>query len=114
MIATHVTPRRTYFLVFAALLLLTATTVAVSAAELGRWHAPVALLIASVKATLVVLFFMHVLHSPRLVWLAVGVAIFCFGILYALSHADYATRNWLGGDTSPQKQLKTEQLPAPQ
>src|SRR5688572_5587335 len=113
MIATHVTPRGTYYLVFAALLVLTATTVAVSAAELGRWHAPVALLIASVKAALVVLFFMHVLHSPRLIWLAVGMAVFCFAILYALSYSDYATRDWLGGDTSPQKQLKTEQLPAP-
>src|SRR5438874_635178 len=104
--AQHVVSRRTYFLVFAALLVLTATTMAVSALELGRWHLVAGLLIATAKALLVVLFFMHVLHSPRLVWLAIGMAVFCLGILLSQTFADYLSRGWLSG-TSPARQLRT-------
>jgi len=101
----HVVSRRTYFLIFGALIVLTATTVGVSTLELGRWHIVAALLIAAVKALLVVLFFMHVLHSPRLVWLAIGVALFCLAILLSQTFSDYLTRGWLGG-TSPAAQPK--------
>src|SRR5262245_64898705 len=95
--AEHVTPRRTYLLVFAALLLLTALTVAGSFADLGRWHLTVALTIAAAKATLVVLFFMHVLHGGRLIPLVIGAALLWLGILLALTFSDYSTRNWLKG-----------------
>jgi cytochrome c oxidase subunit 4 len=54
--------------VFVALLLLTAVTVLVSYVDLGLWNAVVALLIASVKASLVALFFMHLKGENRLVW----------------------------------------------
>jgi cytochrome c oxidase subunit IV len=60
--------RRTGIAVFIALLLLTAVTVLVSYVDLGLWNAVVALLIASVKASLVVLFFMHLKGETRLVW----------------------------------------------
>lgn len=62
------TSRRTYIAVFVALLLLTAVTVLVSYVDLGLWNAVVALLIASVKASLVALFFMHLKSEDRLVW----------------------------------------------
>lgn len=54
--------------VFIALLLLTAVTVLVSYVDLGLWNAVVALLIASAKASLVALFFMHLKGENRLVW----------------------------------------------
>mgnify|MGYP001157806354 FL=1 len=57
-----------YAAVFAALLALTGATVAVSYIDLGLWNIAVALLIASAKASLVALFFMHLKHEGRLVW----------------------------------------------
>jgi cytochrome c oxidase subunit 4 len=60
--------RRTGITVYVALLLLTALTVLVSYVDLGIWNAVVALLIASVKASLVALFFMHLKSEDRLVW----------------------------------------------
>ncbi len=58
----------TYILVWAALMVLTGLTVAASYAHLGMMNIVVALLIASVKASLVALFFMHLRHESRLVW----------------------------------------------
>jgi len=62
------TSRRTTLAVFAALLLLTVVTVLVSYVDLGLGNVAVALLIASVKASLVALFFMHLKGESRLVW----------------------------------------------
>jgi cytochrome c oxidase subunit 4 len=61
-------PRRTYLGVYAALILLTVVTVLVSYVDLGILNATVALLIASLKASLVALFFMHLKGENRLVW----------------------------------------------
>ncbi len=60
--------RRTYIGVYAALVLLTVVTVLVSFVNLGVMNVVVALLIASVKASLVALFFMHLKGEGRLVW----------------------------------------------
>jgi len=57
-----------YVAVFAALLVLTVATVAVSYIDLGLWNVAAALIIASVKASLVALFFMHLKQEGRLVW----------------------------------------------
>jgi cytochrome c oxidase subunit 4 len=65
--------RRTGIAVFVALLLLTVVTVLVSYVDLGLWNVVVALLIASAKASLVALFFMHLKGESRLVW---GFALF--------------------------------------
>jgi cytochrome c oxidase subunit 4 len=67
------TSRRTTLAVFAALLLLTVVTVLVSYVDLGAGNVVVALLIASAKASLVALFFMHLKGEGRLVW---GFALF--------------------------------------
>jgi len=67
------TSLRTTLAVFAALLLLTVVTVLVSYVDLGRGNVVVALLIASAKASLVALFFMHLKGESRLVW---GFALF--------------------------------------
>ena len=89
---THIASPRLYVTVFLALLGLTALTVAVSRLELGVLHAPVALAIATGKATLVFLFFMHLLHSPRLTWVILAGALFFMGILFTLTLADYLSR----------------------
>jgi cytochrome c oxidase subunit IV len=90
-----ITPTRTYYSVFAALIALTLLTVGVSFLELGAWHTTVGVLIGVVKATLVVLFFMHLLHSSRASWLAVLAGLFWLGILMVLTLSDYLTRHVL-------------------
>ena len=92
---THVVPPRVYFAVFAALIVLTATTTAVSFLDLGPWNTVVALGIAFLKATLVVLFFMHVKYSPRLTQIVIAGGLFWLAILLALTLSDFMTRGWL-------------------
>ena len=91
----HIVPRKIYFAVFAALLVLTATTTAVSFVDLGPWSSVVALAIAFLKATLVVLFFMHVKYSPRLTQVMIAGGLFWLAIMIALTLSDFMTRGWL-------------------
>lgn len=91
----HVTPKRTYFAVFAALLTLTYLTVAVSRIDLGRLNTIAALTIAVSKAVLVVLFFMHLRHSTRLTKLVVVGGFLWLALLIGLTMADEVTRLWI-------------------
>lgn len=107
----HIVPTRIYVRIFAALLVLTALTVLAGLYDLGggRLHyanAIVALTIAVSKATLVVLYFMHVRYSSRLTWVFVGAGVFWLVILIGLTLSDTLTRGWLPvpppwGITSP-------------
>ena len=84
-----------YFAVFFALLVGTGLTVYAATLDLGRYNAVVALGIASIKATLVALFFMHVWHaSEKLTKLVVIAALFFLLLLLGLTMSDYATRMW--------------------
>jgi cytochrome c oxidase subunit 4 len=91
----HVTPRRTYFVIWAALLVLTYATVAVSRIDLGRLNSVAALTIAVCKALLVVLYFMHVRYSPRLTKLVVVGGFMWLALLIGLTVADEVTRGWI-------------------
>ncbi len=51
------------------------------------------LAIGGIKASLVVLFFMHALISPRLIWIVIVVAGFWFGLMLVLTLTDYLSRN---------------------
>jgi cytochrome c oxidase subunit IV len=86
---------RTYFLIFLALIVLTMLTVALSFFELGPWHLVAGMAIGVVKAVLVILFFMHVLHSSRLTWLVIAAGFFWLVLLIGGTIADYLTRPWL-------------------
>jgi cytochrome c oxidase subunit 4 len=84
-----------YFAVFFALLVGTGLTVYAAKLDLGRYNAVVALGIATIKATLVALFFMHVWHaSEKLTKLVVIAALFFLLLLLGLTMSDYATRLW--------------------
>src|SRR5947208_1062378 len=87
--------RVVYLIIFGSLLVLTGLTVWVAYQPLGGWHTPIALTIAVTKTTLVVLFFMHVLHSTRLVSVVIFSAVFMFALLWSLTLIDYYTRGWL-------------------
>ena len=82
----HIVPVRVYVTVFAILL--------VSAIDLGPWNTVVALAIAVFKASLVVLFFMHVKYSPRLIGVVIVGGLFWLAILLTITFSDFATRGW--------------------
>jgi cytochrome c oxidase subunit 4 len=94
--SVHVTPVRTYVLVFLALLLGTAATLWAAFLDLGALNNLVALGIAIAKAVLVILFFMHVRHSTRLTAIVVASGFFWLLVLLVLTYSDYATRGLLG------------------
>ena len=93
--AEHIVPRKIYFVIFAVLMLGTYLTVQMAYVDLGAFNPYVALTIAVIKATLVVLFFMHVKYSTRLTWVAVSSGIFWLGILLVLTMSDYLSRGWM-------------------
>jgi cytochrome c oxidase subunit 4 len=90
----HVTPLWIYFSVFFALMFFTVVTVWISTINLGVLNTPVALAIAVTKATLVILFFMHVIHSTRLTWVVILASFLWLATLFVLTFADYLTRSW--------------------
>ncbi len=97
------TSRGFYVALGIGLLVLTAITVKAALINLGPWNPVVALLIATIKATLVVLFFMHVKGaSEKLTAVVVVAGFFFLAILLSLSMADYLTRAWrvVGGLTA--------------
>jgi cytochrome c oxidase subunit 4 len=92
MSSVHVSPLKVYFAIFGALMVLSVITVGAAFLNLGQFNSVVALAIASVKATLVILYFMHVKYSSRLTKLTVVVSLFFVVILFAETMMDYATR----------------------
>jgi cytochrome c oxidase subunit 4 len=90
----RVIPPGLYYVVFAALILLTLLTVGISFLELGVWHTVAGLTIAVIKSLLVVMFFMHLLYSAKANWLAIGAGLFWLGILLVLTLSDYLSRHW--------------------
>ena len=93
----HVAPKSMYYAVFAALMVGTALTVAVAFVDLGALNNVVMLGIAITKATLVVLYFMHVRWSTRLTWVVAASGFFWLLILFGLTMQDYLTRGWVPG-----------------
>ena len=93
--AHHQAPLTAYFVVFATLMVLTILTVAVSRVDLGAaMNTLVAMSIAVVKAVVVILWFMHVIHSPRMTWIVVISSFLWLGMLFVLTFSDYLTRAW--------------------
>lgn len=88
----HVSPKGVYYAIFATLMVLTGVTVAVAYIDLGMFNPAVALGIAIFKATLVILFFMHVKYSSRLTKLVVMTSLFFLALLLGETFMDYATR----------------------
>ena len=91
----HVIPIGVYVGIWAILMFLTGLTVFVSFIELHDWNIVLALVIATIKGTLVVLFFMHLFYSSKLTKVTVIAALFFLFLLLSLSMTDYLTRGWL-------------------
>jgi cytochrome c oxidase subunit 4 len=91
----HVVSPRVYYLIFASLMVLTGLTVGVAFIDLKVMNTVVALTIAIIKATLVVLFFMHVKYSSRLTWVVAASGIVWLAIMFGITFADYLSRGWV-------------------
>lgn len=92
----HIVSVRVYVTIFLALLVGTALTVLAAFYDFPwRFNTIVAMTIATAKATVVVLYFMHVRYSPRLVWVILASALFWMAILFSLTLSDYWTRGWI-------------------
>ena len=91
----HIVPVRVYLMIFLALMVGTALTIWAGLQDFpGPLNVVIALTIAVIKATLVVLYFMHVRYSSRLIWVIFASALFWMGILFALTFSDYLSRDW--------------------
>ena len=105
---SHISPKSVYFTIFGSLMVLTAITVGVAFLQLGAFNFPVAITIAFFKATLVVLFFMHVKYSSKLTKLLVGSTFFFLASLFGLTMTDYLSRGW---HTSPRGTTTAGMMP---
>lgn len=90
----HVVPVSTYVIIFVILLIATGLTTWIAFQDLGNWNVVVALAIAVCKATLVVLFFMHVKYNKGLTRIVLIGAVFWLGIMITFTLADELTRHW--------------------
>jgi cytochrome c oxidase subunit 4 len=93
----HIVSKKLYFVIFGALMALTAITVVAANIDLGseKLNTVVALAIAVTKAVLVVLYFMHVRYSSRLTWVVVAGGFLWLIIMVGLTMSDYLTRGFL-------------------
>ncbi|MBA2302223.1 MAG: cytochrome C oxidase subunit IV family protein [Acidobacteria bacterium] len=93
----HLAPVRLYLVIFGALIVGTILTVVVAKFDLGPLNNIVMLSVASAKALLVILYFMHVRWSSRLTWVVASAGFFWLLILFGLTMSDYLSRGWIGG-----------------
>ncbi|MGD0682204.1 MAG: cytochrome C oxidase subunit IV family protein [Terracidiphilus sp.] len=92
--AHHIVGPGVYVVILFALLIGTGLTVWASFLELGFWNPIIALAIATTKAVLVVLFFMHVWYSSKLTKLTIISGVFMFLVLISMTLTDYISRAW--------------------
>jgi cytochrome c oxidase subunit IV len=94
--AETVVKKSTYLGIWAILMCLTGATAAISFVDLHRWNTVVAFLIATIKVSLVVAFFMHLRYEKqRTIWIWAVVSAFWLMLLIVITMGDYLTRGFL-------------------
>jgi cytochrome c oxidase subunit 4 len=91
---SHIASKAQYFAIFGALMVLTIITVAVSRVDLGRLNVVVALAVAVTKASLVILYFMHVKYNNALTKLTAACGFLWLIFMFVITFSDYLTRTW--------------------
>jgi cytochrome c oxidase subunit IV len=91
-VSEHIVSPKIYVAIFAALMLGTSITVWAAFQNFGKLNIVIALVIATIKATFVVLFFMHARYSPRRTQLVIICSIFWLAIMLGMTLSDYDTR----------------------
>ncbi len=87
--------RKTYLFTWITLMLLALATTLIGRLDLGPFNMPIAVLIATAKAALIVAFFMRAKHESKVVLIVIAAGIVWFLILLTNTLGDYATRGWL-------------------
>ena len=85
-------PIRAYFLVWGTLIILPAITVGAAFLDMGKWAKFTAMLVATGKAALVVLYFMHLRYERGLIPIIILVTMASFGVFLILTFTDYPFR----------------------
>jgi cytochrome c oxidase subunit 4 len=93
---SHVSSKGLYYTIFVSLFVLTMVTVAIARVDLGAMNTPIALAVAGVKATLVILFFMGVKYNTPLTKVVAASGFVWLIILFGMTMGDYLTRAWIG------------------
>ena len=91
----HIVSPKIYVTIWLILLAFTGITVVAAYQNFGIFNPIIALTIACTKATLVILFFMHVKYSPKMIALVIGCGLFFLSILMVLTCTDYLSRAWI-------------------
>jgi len=91
-VSEHIVSPKIYIVIFASLMLGTGITVWAAFQNFHQFNIVIALAIATIKATLVVLYFMHARYSPKRTQLVIVCSIFWLAIMLALTLSDYNTR----------------------
>jgi cytochrome c oxidase subunit 4 len=91
-VSKHIVSPVVYIIIFASLMLGTGITIWAAFQNFGKFNIVIALAIATIKATLVVLYFMHARYSPKRTQLVIVCSVFWLAIMLALTLADYDTR----------------------
>lgn len=90
--ATHIVPYRTYIVILLALLTFTALSILITSYDLGPLAVSTALLFASLKTTLVLLYFMHLKFEQKIFGIMVAVVLIVFLIVIVITFLDYSYR----------------------
>jgi cytochrome c oxidase subunit 4 len=94
---SHTSPApRVYYIVYGALMVFLLLTVAAARIDLGGWGLLIAMGIATIKAVLVLLYFMHLRYSSRLTWLFAGAGLAWLFLIFLYTLSDYLSRGWVG------------------
>lgn len=88
----HIIPFRTYIIVLAFLLVMTVITVAVAQVDFGAFNAFIAMLIASIKAAAVLMYFMHLKYDDKAYLAIFGTGVFFLIVMFFFSQLDIVTR----------------------
>jgi cytochrome c oxidase subunit 4 len=92
----HISSIQTNIVIFAALNVLLLATVGAAYLPLGNLHFLIAMALATVKAVLIVLFFMHVKYTHRLAAVICIASFLWLGLMVGLTLTDYMSREyWL-------------------
>jgi len=95
-VSEHIVSPKIYLAIFTTLMAGTGITVWAAFQNFGKFNIVIALAIATIKATLVVLYFMHARYSPKRTQLVIVCSIFWLAIMLSLTLADYNTRRHEG------------------
>ena len=91
----HILPRKVYYRIWLALLALLLLTWGLAQINLGPFNIVAMLIIAMFKTVLVIMFFMHVKFSSRLIWVFSAGAFYWLGIMLVITFSDFITRGWM-------------------